>query len=596
VKGGWTVKKLSLLLAVTLVFGSLGFSAFSFAITQQNSFTYTSTAGMFEDMYDYYRLSPAYLPSFNKNSFWGQLSNLENSQDQQINNGNPGGNDSYLLGGQVDLMGMGRIGAMFDWYGQTISDYSENYNTSSTFQTGNGFFENTNVGYTISSGSSVIDTKTESYSHVKRVDNYADNDVYVPYGLGGIMGLDLGVAVHGSWWDDNPTYDNRPGTAITYGNVGYTFDENTYVRQTNLLSGALVNEFDRTSSGSLDYGQSEWGLVLGGRLKGLMPNLDLVVNVAPELVSRGNKLKAEMVDKYDYQPGNPSVLSNETTTHSLEGIEPGVGVYPGSGIGVAAGVRGEYLYTPNINLIGTVSCLLLPMTLSSDAKEDTTYLDVNNQTLGGLTQVTNTNNVTHDKYEGKTNNGNVSAQLRSQFLAKGWKLGLGINYMNSWDTSEITQTDTVNNVTQLSGTGNPAQDNTATETYGYVSKVKSDILHTQIDLPVGVVINLLDTLPIRFGAVHSIVYTVSNSSTEITSRTPDSVTRNYADGHATTTINAPPPNVDEYSNSSADISHNNYFYYGASWWPYKDVQIDFTGFAGDVLALTNYNLSFNFYF
>jgi hypothetical protein len=601
------VKKLSLLLVLALVLGSLGISTVSMANTQTRSFTSTSTAGMFEDMYDYFRLNPAYLPSFKKNSFWGQLSNLENSADKQFTNG-ISGSSYYLLGGQIDALGLGRTGLMFDWYGATASQPTRDYNYG-TSSANNGFQESTVVGYLSSSGSGVIDTKTESYSHTKRVYNYSQNDVYLPYGLGGILGMDLGLALRGYWWSVNPTYDPYAGTAYgspTGETVGYTFDENTYVRQYNLLSNALVNEFTRTSTGSLDYGYGNWSLTLGGRSKDLMQNLDLLVSVAPVLVVQGNKLKAERVDRYDYQPGNPSLVSNETITNRLEGCEPNANIsgttstlypitYPGSGFGVQAGARAEYLYTPSINLIGTVNFSVLPLTLA-DAKQDTTFLDVKNQTLGGLLRVTDANNVTNDKYEGKTNSGSLYTQLRSQFLAKGWKLGLGVNYINSWSTSDISQTQTYNGVTRVSGTGNPSTDYTATTTSGFISKKKTETYTTEIDLPIGVVFNLLETLPLRFGAQHAIVYSVSNASTEITSRTPTVTQTNYADGSSSSSAPVIGTNTDETSSSSISVTHTNYFYYGMSWWPYKDVQIDFTGFANTVLTLSNYYLSFNFYF
>lgn len=91
------MKKLSFLLAFALlVIGSFSLTSVTSA-HQDQSFTYTSTAGMFEDMYDFFKYSPAYLPSFKKNSFWGQLSNLE-SQYDYLYVDSPD-DDYYLLGG-----------------------------------------------------------------------------------------------------------------------------------------------------------------------------------------------------------------------------------------------------------------------------------------------------------------------------------------------------------------------------------------------------------------------------------------------------------------------------------------------------------------
>jgi hypothetical protein len=172
-----------------------------------------------------------------------------------------------------------------------------------------------------------------------------------------------------------------------------------------------------------------------------------------------------------------------------------------------------------------------------------------------------------------------------------------VNYTNAWSTSDITQTQNVNNVTSLTGTGNPAGDYTTTTTSGFVQEMKSETDTTTIGLPIGVVINLLENLPVRFGAQHNIVYTATTSNTQVTSRTPSTSQQVFANGTVNNTLtNNAVTNTDEQNGSNLTIVHTNTFYYGMSWWPYKDVQIDFTGFAGDVLALNNYNLSFNFYF
>lgn len=577
------MKKLSFLLAFALlVIGSFSLTSVTSA-HQDQSFTYTSTAGMFEDMYDFFKYSPAYLPSFKKNSFWGQLSNLESQYDYLY--ADSPDDDYYLLGGQMDL-GVGRLGVMFDWDGYQSGQGATNYNGYSS----TGFVESTQVDYRISSGSTVIDSKTEAYSHVKRNSDSLSNDVYIPFGIGGVAGLDLGAAVRGEWWANGYTYDPWVGS---YGNVGYTFDEDTYVRNYNLLTGNMTDEFTRKMSGNFGYSSENWRLILGARTnKSLISSLDLVLNLAPIFAFNNNKYKAEKNDFWNF---DTATLSTRRTDTTYEGINTNVGMYVSSGIGVEANLRAEFQMTSAVNLIGEGGIEIVPQTLG-DNKRDDRIQDVQTQGIGGLTWVRDQNDFTHSKYFGTTGDGNAYAKIRAQMQAQGWKLALGLNYTNNWQNREITTVQEVNNVLQVSGTGSTATDYTQTVTSAYEYKDKYDYLNTYVELPIGLVLNLIENLPIRFGAIHTIQFASETGTREVTSRTPATTVTNYADGSSTTMITAPGNNQDERNYSNYWNDHWNNFYYGVSWWPYKDMQIDITGFGQDILVLNNYRLSFNFYF
>ncbi|NTV53464.1 MAG: hypothetical protein HGA76_10700, partial [Candidatus Firestonebacteria bacterium] len=596
------MKKLSLLLALLLVTGSLGTTAF--AITMDHSFTYTSTAGMFEDMYDFFKYSPAYIPSFQKNVFWGQFSNLENVSDYQINNytTNAGSYNSnyYLLGGQMDLMGAGRGGLMLDWNGRSQSQSVTDFNGNP----GTGFQESTVVNYTTSDGHT-IDGKSETYGRAKQINNQAGYDVYAAYGLGGIAGIDLGAAVRGTNWDANPTYD--PFWGGSSASVGYTFDGAARVRTYNLLSGATTSTFDRTQTGSLDYANTNWRLILAGRAKNLVPYLDLVANLGPIINSNTNKIKADRADSYDYQPGGPT--STKSLTENITGAEVfatadygftggnSVPMLPGSGLGVLANVRGDYSLTPSITLIGEAGMITQPMTLSSDAKLDYAYnYNTKNQAGSNLLGYDDTYNE-HYKYSGTIANGQTYAKLRSQLASgKNWKLGAGLNYTYSYYKSDLKKTYNAQEV--YTSSGNPVPGNNYVQTVNYQGYEEKDIyemVDSTVELPLGLVFNFLDNLPVRFGVKHAISYTATSNSTEVTSRTPQNSNTVYGDGATANSVSGT-STTDGDNESVYNITHRNSFFYGASWWRYSNVQIDFTGFAGNVLALTNYQLSFNLYF
>jgi len=598
VKGGGTVKKLSLLLALLLVTGSLTTTAF--AITQDHSFTYTSTAGMFEDTYDFFKASPAYLPSFQKNVFWGQLSNLENSSDYQINNGSNGSN-YYLLGGQMDLMGAGRGGFMLDWHGTT----SSNSVTDFTGNNGSGLSEHTNVAYTTSDGFT-IDGRSEKYGRAKQVDNQADYDVYAAYGLGNIAGFDFGAAVRGSWWDSNPTYDPFSGAGTN--DLGYTFDGSAYARTYNVVTGALTNTYDRSQTGSLDYSSSNWRVILGGRAKNLLPNLDLVVNIAPIMNTITNKFTADYSENYDFQPGGP--LSTQSTTAHSSGAEINatadygltnghtVPMYPGSGVGVLANVRGDYTLTPSVTLTGEAGFSTQPMTISDDAKLDYN-IDYSTRAQTGTSLLAWDNAYSKsDKFSGTVSNSLTYVKLRSQLASgKNWKLGAGINYAYSFYKNDVKEKYSGQRVYTQSGDATLHNNYVETVTdEGFKAEDVTEYDDSIVELPLGLVFNFLDTLPVRFGVIHTIDYSVTTKTHNVSARTPSTNTTVYADGVVNSQVSDTTQNSDESNTSTYGITHSNTFFYGASWWPYNNVQIDFTGFATNVLALTNYKLSFNLYF
>jgi hypothetical protein len=554
---------------------------------QNNSFTYTSTAGMFEDMYDYFTYSPAYLPGFQKNAFWGQLSNLQNQGDKLVNNSS---NSNYVLGGQVDMMGMGRIGAMFDWTSYTTAQATGLYNGVAA---GTGFQDATLVSYLDLNGDGQIDARSESYSRQKRYANFSNSSLYLPYGLGKAYGeIDLGAAF--SWKQNSfaPTYN--PSIANS------SFDEIATVRNYNLLTGQEIGpHFDRNRTGSLTYGNSQWILELAGRTQ-ILPDLDLVVNVAPVLNVTYNDYKYDTSDVTNYSPSNPGIISQTSVTQHDSGLAsaPVYADYaPGSGLGFLANARADYTYAPNILLTGIVGFQTSPQTLDSGKNKYETVTDTTTRnTVGGLVLANDTNSDTTINTTGTSSYIDLNAKVRAQFIAKGWKLGLGANFDyndNSWDF--INKNHTTSFVANT-GTGDPLTDITTTTTSGSESESKSDTATNTIELPIGVILNVLDNLPLRFGAVHTIKIISASTSTLVTHRDPMVVTTTNGNGAITgQTVTGMTNSPDEYSNAPLTVAQSNTFYYGLSWWPFPQVQIDLAGFT-NVLDLTGYKASFNFYF
>ena len=111
------------------------------------------------------------------------------------------------------------------------------------------------------------------------------------------------------------------------------------------------------------------------------------------------------------------------------------------------------------------------------------------------------------------------------------------------------------------------------------SKSKYEGTSTIVEFPIGVVLELIDNLPFRFGAKHTVTYSANSSSVDTTSWTPTVTNTVYANGSSTSSVMGYANNTSEYSYSSYTITHATTYYYGASWWPLPYLQVDFTGCA-----------------
>jgi len=413
-KGGWHVKKL-LILGMVFSLSALLVPA-AVSAHQDNSFTYTATSGMFEDMYDFFKYSPAYLPSFEKNSFWSQLSNLESQNDRLFNDS---GTDYYLIGGQHDLMGFGRAGVMFDWYGYAEPEYLTDFAGYS----GYGFVEDSWREYRDNDSNGVYDHLRELYGHGEEYYRFNSNDVYVAYGMGDIAGLALGAAVRGIWESSDPSYYwNNP-----YDSNRGSFDWVGWEVETDLLTGQRTHTVNEDGTGSWSYGESQWQLILGARaedLMGMMPDLDVVLNVYPILASAGNDLEWNFTRSEDFSPAIPN-SNTDVWSYSVTGFDYSSGPYPASGFGVGANLRVDYPLDPGVLMTGWINFETLGLT-SQDANQKQVFNETERYPNGIYTQVDTTNQEINRIYDGKGSQNLVGAKVRFQFPANGWRLGVGI--------------------------------------------------------------------------------------------------------------------------------------------------------------------------
>ncbi len=577
------MRRLFTWLTMVILSGTLTAACFAH---QDNSFTFTSTAGMFEDVYDLFKASPAYLPSFERSTLWGQLSNLQNQNDLMFMDPTwtSVSNNYYLLGGQLNILGLGRGGGMVDWFGASVPQAVTDYNGN----TASGRAESTEVASRDLDSDGIYDFREEIYGKIEKIDHNYSTDIYVAFGMGGLFGMDLGAGVRADWDSHQPSY-NPCDTANPFFSslTNHSFNEEAWERQYDLTNNnAELYRWDRMGTGSLNYGTATWRLILAGRSKSLMPNLDLVVNAGPVLRIATNEYEYEYTEDQDSAPSDPATGNNKSFTES--GMEAGTDVYPGSGIGFLANARADYTLAENLLLTAQLGYTLIPYSIS-DAKLERNTWELN-RAMQRDEQTTGENYT----YEGDVGYSLAEVKLRAQYTAQGWKLGMGINASTSSDTREVTTKYEYSKTDIDSNTGDPSTDYTQTITDGRESITKSTDITDTLELPVGLVLNIVNKLPIRFGAKHIIKRKSETDTYEVTSRTPRTTHTVYGDGVVDNTV----ADISEYSHwtgSSLTVTHQNVFYYGLTWWPFEDLQIDVANFAYTAF-LYEYNVSITFHF
>lgn len=542
---------------------------------------------MFEDMYDYFKASPAYMPSFEKSAFWGQLSNLINHGDQIFDND---ASDAYLVGGQTPV-GPGRLGLMLDWYSNEDPRYNQIYNGYGHY----GFGEGTYEQYLDRDNDEILDARRETYGCSDYTDKEASMDVYAAYALGGFMGFDLGAGVRGVWSAENPTYWDSPL-------FGYkdSFVLNSYNRQYDLATGRLLYDWSEQSSGSYTDGSGIWALILGARSKSLLPGLDLVANLAPVLYSWNNKVDWNYTSFTNYDPAN---VDDYSITRSYQGIDDDFGAdHPltGSSLGVYANVRGDYALTPGVLLTAELGGLTIGWNPKDEKAESTaSTIRRTNALIGGVptVQTTTSDEVNTTTLEEKGGIGAAYLNLRAQFPANGWRLGLGLNTSVAGSNNEVMKTYSSNETVRWNpNDGTPASGGTTVTTYSEQVKHTYDGIANVLELPVGIIVDLLSNLQLQLGAKHTIEVSSLTEKTNLVSQSMETAVYTADNGYSFTNIDPPSGFVDT-NETEYSVEQYTSLYYGVTWRPYEQVQIDFAGFGDDnLLDLDNWRLSVNIYF
>ncbi len=566
---------------VFLAWAAGGLIAGSAAAFQEQSFQYSATQGMFEEMYDLFMDSPAYLPSFTKNAVWSQLSNLDSRSDFIF--GYSPSNSNWQVGGTTDLIGLGRLGVMFDY-----SAYSEPVNNWRFWAPAahDGFGEGTQVDYNDGNGDNIVDFRREAYSRSEAQYSQSVGEVYVGYGLG-LDGLDAGIGVRGEWWMDSPTYN--PATSFWMGD--FPFEQAATLRDVDLITGQSLHTFDMTSTGSWNESWTEWGLVLAARSKdafGLMPGLGLLVNVRPYLDTYGNEYEAKYQTDEDFSPSDPVIISRQTYEVTESGFE-NASIYnnvPFSGFGVDSYVRADYTlwgvnWTGWFNFEGNGYSWQ-----NADFSHDSRQRLDNTDTTSGIPVYTaDTYTVALDqKVEGDFGSTWTELRLRGQIPFTGWRLGFGINGVLNYNDNEMVETITAQETRRWdAGTGVPADSYTVVTNSREKRRISWNSSQSFIQFPLAIVIDILKNFSIQVSGQYQIFqYTSTETREVLESPVPTTVTT-YDDGSVTFNI---PGSFTTYTGdyfhaeqrANVQTSFTTSFAYGLTWKPWEQVQIDLTGF------------------
>jgi len=179
-----------------------------------------------------------------------------------------------------------------------------------------------------------------------------------------------------------------------------------------------------------------------------------------------------------------------------------------------------------------------------------------------------------DTYEGDVTDMNLGVQLRAIYQGEGWRLGMGLRGSSDSSISEITTKTENNDVVTVAGRPVAANNYVDTTTSSLTSVVTNRSVSEIIEIPVGLQIDILKNLPIYFGAAHRVTFTESTTSYEVTERSLASTTRVRGDGSSSTTATQLIDSQEAYNDSGLTSVHNTYYYYGLTWWPKENIQID----------------------
>ena len=563
-----------------------------------------ATAGVFEDTYDWFKFSPAYLPGFERNAFWGQLSNYQSLGDQLFDD-DPA-NDYYLLGGHMDVMGMGRAGIMVDWNSDQDPAYIEPYGGSAT----NGYAEESNVVYRDIDSDGTLDYRRELYGRGTALEQDSSGDVYAVYGMGGVAGFDLGAGVRMEWFTSQPTYNYDNWFDSDYGPFDWVGRE----RQYDLVTGQLLYTYDESSDGHWNLAYSVWGIQLGARSQNLVSGLDLVVDVSPQLWSIENDYEFRLELRENEAPADPNVFDEASLMVAETGSFAGDDLddlddypLPGSGLGVEARVKATYDLGGGVSTRGQVIYETAGIQ-AQDAFFKLDYEETLRQTdwSGGMPAVRFEQgremiHVTWPTAEmGMTN---LEAEGLVLFEGVAWRVGGGVRLGTSEQTdAREMKFDFDYRLRYDPGTGDPSSAYTITGRGGETWRTEMRMASNTLALPVAVVFNLLETFDLMLGAEHVVTQSEYTQQSELIDANFIEFRQTYDDG----TQGSPGGGPTEFSNfldepqatnaSNYTVSHDTIFTYGASWWAAPDaLRFDVMGFS-DLLHLYNYRVSANIFF
>ncbi|MBN1595876.1 hypothetical protein JW933_08125 [candidate division FCPU426 bacterium] len=597
---------------VYMLFMFSGFLISMASAHQDESFTSRATAGMFEEMYDYFKYSPAYMPGFERNALWSQLSNMYSQGDQMFDGTS---SPSYFIAAQNDLMGMGRLGVAIDFLNLVSPVENLNYEAPDSHM---GFGEQTTERYLDTDGDEIIDLKREGYSKGEATDYYSASDIYVAFGMGNISGFDLGIGVRGGWESYNPTYTaNHPYFGGLYSDPVMSFDREARVRDYDLLTGQELYRFDESATGSMSLASSTWRLILSGRSRELMPGLDVVLNAAPVLYNVTNDYESEFRMSENSSPADPMLSNEQSVVVTDEGCELGLTfpllgeLYgyskPASGFGVDTDLRLD-TDVAGVHLTGWAGYYTLGFTYQ-DAKRD---VDMREHFRGmnwfvGVPVIETYDTQSHYNYawDGSGGESDILARVRVQIPFQGWRLGLGIggNIANSnWE--ETLDWSVSMSQRFFRDNSDPADDFNYRIAAHEKYKIKYDTTDYNLDLPVGIVIDVLKNFALQVGARHRIAQSVINQSRDIVETEIPETLITYDDGLQYGGVQSPWTNLSGQIGGTPDamnsfsrvtVSHSTNLYYGISWWPFEQVQVEMYGL-GYLQELWQYHVSVNLYY
>lgn len=539
------------------------------ALSPAGSFRFQSTAFLFEDDYDLL-FDPARIPQIQGSRVYTNLSNFVSNQEEQFG---PQTENFLLIGGSTDLIAYIYPGIILDKYCSKIALPTGLFGRGSSevwLDTLYGDAKTIETEWLDLDGNGSYDHRVTVLNERKAWDESSNIDYYL--GLGFKMNvLRLGLSFLNNavaFTHTNPNYNwirTRTDSSLVSGELTYT------INHTFTGPEKIKNDFKRfILSGWYDFEQFSVGIMTG---------------FSP--IARDSNYVHTGQTFENRSPANPAIQDyyKSTMLDSLTKHWTGISIP----IGLAVFAKPK----ENIDSRFYLNFFTRSEKLSSGAGS---YQHNTMDSTGRPGQAT-LDEISEHYYRGGLSGKGINFKTIQLFkVSDRFDLGFGLEFgahdFNDSLADTISQTSVYeyNNGDTIAGTEDYRVITTSSQEW--LKKVSGT--EKSFTIPVGFDFRLVQSLSLRLGAIHRVIWTDITTTDIMRAFEPTHTRTEYGDSTFSETTE-PASELQATSETVQKTEHNTYFTYGIGFNPIKNLQIDIMGFR-NLTNLTNWKLSITFKF